>query len=168
LIQDGLLFKGCQLCILKCSMRDNLLKEKHSGVLAGHFDHEETLAQLNSSYYWQGMREYVKNFVNICNILQHAKGKRHNIGLYQSFPILDRPWDEIRMDFVLGLPRTQKGSDSIFVVVYRFSKMPHFIPCHKTSDATHIANLFFKEVLRLHGLPKSIVLDRDTKFVGHF
>jgi hypothetical protein len=76
LIQDGLLFKGFQLCIPKCSMRENLLKEKHSGGLAGHFGHDKTFAQLNNSYYWPGMREEVKKFVNRCNIFQYAKGKR--------------------------------------------------------------------------------------------
>jgi hypothetical protein len=168
MIQEGLLFKGHQLCIPKCSIRDNFLKEKHNGGLAGHFGHDKTFAQLSNSYYWLGMRIEVINFVNRCRICQHVKGKRQNTRLYQPFPIQKRPWDAISMDFVLGLPRTQRGFDSIFVVVDIFSKMAHFIPCQKTSDATHVANLFFKEVVRLHGLPRSIVSDRDTKFVGHF
>jgi hypothetical protein len=88
LIKDGLLFKGSQLCIPRCLVRDNLLKEKHNGGLAGHFVHDKTFAQLSNSYYWLSMRAEVKKFVKKCIIFEYAKGRQQNTGLYQPLPIL--------------------------------------------------------------------------------
>jgi len=167
-LQEGLLFKRNELCIPSFSMRENLIKKKHSGGLGGYFGVDKTYEQLNRFYFWPKLRLEVEKYVKNCKLCQYAKGRSQNVGLYVPLPIPYMPWDMVSIEFALGLPKTQRGNDSICVVLDRFSKMAHFIPCYKTGDATHTDNMFFKEIVRLHGLPKSIVLDKDTKFVGHF
>ncbi|KAL5550802.1 hypothetical protein UlMin_000978 [Ulmus minor] len=95
----------------------------------------------------------------------HSGGLAAHVGRDKTIAMLTT---HLSMDFVLGLPRTQRGVDSILVVVDRYSKMAHFLPCKKTADASAVAHLFFREVVRLHGIPKSITSDRDVRFMNHF
>ena len=167
-LTDGFVFRANKLCIPASSVRLLLLQEAHGGGLMGHFGVKKTEDILAGHFFWPKMRRDVERFVARCTTCQKAKSRLNPHGLYMPLPVPSAPWEDISMDFVLGLPRTKKGRDSVFVVVDRFSKMAHFIPCHKSDDATHVADLFFREIVRLHGVPNTIVSDRDAKFLSHF
>ncbi|CAJ2636512.1 unnamed protein product [Trifolium pratense] len=165
---NGYLFKEKRLCVPKSSIIELLVKEAHEGALIGHFGVSKTLELLQEHFFWPHMKTDAQKFCDRCIVCKRAKSKVMPHGLYTPLPIPEFPWIDISMDFVLGLPRTKNRKDSIFVVVDRFSKMAHFIPCKKVDDACHVADIFFKEVVRIHGLPRSIVSDMDSKFLSHF
>ena len=167
-IHDGFLFKGNKLCIPRTSTRDFLVWEIHAGGLAGHFGRNKTFLEVEDQFSWPGLKKNVAQIVARCRTCTTAKQQRQNTGLYTPLPVPECPWQDISMDFVLGLPKILRKHDSVYVVVDRFSKMAHFIPCSQTYDASKIAKLFLNEVVRLHGLPKTIVSDRDVKFTSYF
>jgi hypothetical protein len=136
--------------------------------LMGHFSVKKIEEILAGHFFWPKMERDVERFVAHCTTCQKAKSHLNPHGLYMPLPIPSAPWEYISIDFVLGLPITKKGKDSVFDVVDIFSRMVHFIPCHKTDDAIHVADLFFCEIVRLHGVPNTVISDRDGKFLSHF
>ncbi|KAE8664910.1 G-box-binding factor 3 [Hibiscus syriacus] len=164
-LHNGYLFRGLQLCIPDCSLRQQIISELHN---EGHFGRDKTLALISYDFYWPKLTSDVAHYVDRCYVCQRSKGVLTNVGLYTPLPVPEATWFDVSMDFVLGLPHTQRASDSIFVVVDRFSKMAHFVACKKTMDAVQIAHLYFREIVRLHGVPRSITSDCDTKFISNF
>ncbi|KAG8472928.1 hypothetical protein CXB51_034787 [Gossypium anomalum] len=165
---DGFLFKEGKLCVPQSSVRDLFVQEAYSGGLMGHFGVNKMLATLNEHFYWPRMRQDVERDCERCVSCKRAKSKIQPHGLYTPLPIPETPWKDISMDFIHSLPRTKTGKDSIFVVVDWFSKMSHFIACAKIDDAFHISNFFFRDIVRLHGVPWTILSDQDAKFLSHF
>lgn len=114
------------------------------------------------------MKRDVERIYKRCVTYKHAKSKVLSQSMYTPLLMPTEPWTDISMDFLLGLPRIKKGNDSIFVMVDRFLKMAHFIPCHKTDDASLVVELFFREVIRFDGMPRRNVSNRETKFLSYF
>jgi len=140
MVQEGYLFKGTRLCVPTCGTRELLLREVHGRSLAGHFGEDETYTMAKEHFHWPHMLRDVQDIIKSCSTCQRAKSHSHPYGLHTPLPIPQGPWLDVSMDFILGLPRTQRNKDSIFVVVDRFSTMAHFIPCHKTNDASHMTD----------------------------
>ena len=115
-MQEGFLFKNNRLCIPQCSLQRAIIQEVHGGGLAGHLGRDKTLALMQENFFWPKLAHDVECFVKSCKICQIAKTHNKNTGLYKPLSIPKAPWEDINLDFVLGLSRTQRNKDFMVVV----------------------------------------------------
>ncbi|WVZ95213.1 hypothetical protein U9M48_041007, partial [Paspalum notatum var. saurae] len=150
------------------SLQTRLLQACHDSAVGGHSGFPVTYSRIKQLFAWQGLKKAVRAYVQSCLICQKAKPDRARLpGLLQPLPVPDTAWQVISMDFVEGLPLSGRA-DCILVVVDFFTKYAHFVPLHHPFTAPSVAQKFLHHVYRLHGLPATIVTDRDKIFTSHF
>jgi transposase InsO family protein len=171
IVRDGLVYSPSGLLYIPKdeTVRTTLMREVHDAPTGGHLGREKTYARLTAQVYWQGVYHDVRDYVRSCvSCAQNKASNRTASDFLHPLPIPARRWETISMDFVGPLPKTSKGHDFLLVVVDKFSKMAHFIPCTQTVTASEVAQLMYDGVVRLHGFPECILSDRDTRFTSHF
>jgi hypothetical protein len=157
----------CHLCVPK-RKREKMIWEAHYSRMTGHFDVEKTVVILQKHFYWPKLRQDVKKYIRSCTAYAIAKLAIKKQGLYTPLPTLERPWESISMDYMYGLPSTKKDNDCVFVVVDQFSKMAILTTYKKSITMTDTSNLFFEWVWVHFGIPQTIILDWDNKFLITF
>jgi len=146
------------------SVRRQLLQLFHGSSLGGHSGIQVTKKRLASVLYWKGMAKDVRNHVRTCAVCQRNKPDLSlPASLLQPLPIPNAIWEDISIDFIEGLPKS-RGKDSILVVVDRLSKYARFLALAHPFSAATVAQIYFEHIFKLHGLPKTIVPDRDSIF----
>ncbi|KAL0540334.1 hypothetical protein IC582_024569 [Cucumis melo] len=165
----GLLFER-RLCVPSDSaIKTELLSEAHSSPFSMHPGSTKMYQDLKRVYWWRNMKREVAEFVSKCLVCQQVKAPRQKpAGLLQPLCIPEWKWENVSMDFITGLPRTLRGFTVIWVVVDRLTKSAHFVPGKSTYTASKWAQLYMSEIVRLHGVPVSIVSDRDARFTSKF
>jgi hypothetical protein len=147
----------------------DILREAHCTPHMVHTRETKMYQDMRQSFWWKRMKVDIAKYVTSCGICQKVKAEyKRPAELLKPLKIPEWKWENIAMDFVVDLPYSPHGKDVIWVVIDRLTKVAHFIPMKQTSSATDLVPLYIKEVVRLHGVPKSIVLDRDSKFVSKF
>ena len=158
-------FKGRLYVLL--SVRAELLAEGHRSRFAIHPGATKMYRNLRRHFWWPRMKKHVATYVSQCATCQQIKAEhQRSSDLLQPLKVPQRKWEHITMDFVVGLPRSQAGHDGIWVIVDQLTKTSHFLPFKTRWLVSKLAELFISEIVRLHGVPVSIVSDRDPRFTS--
>nr|AAR00610.1 putative reverse transcriptase [Oryza sativa Japonica Group] len=146
-----------------------ILKEAHESAYSLHPGSTKMYQDLKEGYWWPNMKRDVAEYVALCDVCQKVKAEHQRpAGLLQPLRIPEWKWDEIGMDFIVGLPKTATGYDSIWVIVDRLTKTARFIPVKTDYSGAKLAELYMTRIVCLHGVPKRIISDQGTQFTSHF
>ena len=167
---DGSLqYRGRVVVPQSTDLREEILKEFHCSQFAVHPGGMKMYHDLHRQYYWSGMKRHVGDFVRRCLTCQQVKVEHQRpAGLLQPLEIAEWKWEHITMDFVTHFPRTSRKHDAIWVIVDRLTKSEHFLAVRMTFTLEEFCRLYIREIVRLHGVPVSIVSDRDPRFTAQF
>jgi hypothetical protein len=168
LTQGVIQFRGRVWVGANSALQTKLITAFHSSAVGGHSGAHETYQRLKRLFSWSGLKAQVADFVRQCDTCQHAKHVNSSpAGLLQPLPPPTGPWRDVTMDFIEGLP-LYDGYNCILVVVDRFTKFSHFVPLRHPFTAPSVARVFIDTVVKLHGMPHTIISDRDRIFTSAF
>ena len=143
--------------------------EGHKNRMSIHPGATKMYQDLKLHFWWSGVKKQVVEYVSTCLTCQKVKKEHHKpAGMLQSLYVQEWKWDSISMDFVTALPLTRKKFNVIWVIVDRLTKTAHFIPIKLSYKVEQLAKIYVVEIVRLHGVPSSIVSDRDLRFTSRF
>nr|GEY27471.1 Ty3/gypsy retrotransposon protein [Tanacetum cinerariifolium] len=168
-LRDGVWFRGGAILLSPTStLLLTVLEMSHSLPEGGHFGFHKTLAKVKQSFWWIGVKERVKRFIRECSVCQRYKhDSMKPARLLQPLPVPERIWENMSMDFVEGLPNSQRFTVAM-VMVDRLSKYAYFIPLRHPFTTATIAREFVSNIVKLHGMPATVVSDRDKVFISSF
>ncbi|KAI3667676.1 hypothetical protein L6452_42745 [Arctium lappa] len=149
--------------------RELLLEDEHKSKYSIHPGSTKMYRDLKLNYWWPVMKLDVASYVDQCITCLQVKAEHQRpYGSLQSLEIPEWKWEHITMDFITKLPRTLKNHDTIWVIVDRLTKSAHFLSMRETLPMAKLAKLYIDEIVSRHGVPLSIVSDRDSRFTSHF
>lgn len=168
-LTDGLIRQHGRIWVgSNVGLQTKIIHTLHSTPIGGHSGIQQTYQRIKKLFIWKGLKHDVENFVRQCSVCQQAKHEHCGTpGLLNPLKRPEKPWDDITMDFIEGLPKSN-GYNAILVVVDRYTKYAHFLPLRHPFTAPQVAKLFMDHVVKLHSIPLSIVSDRDKIFTSSF
>jgi hypothetical protein len=168
--EDGILMYKCRFYMPNDQeLKHMIFSKMHQVPYAGHPGYQKTNVAAKKKYFWLGMKKEVADFIARCLEFQKVKDEhKHPIGLLQTFSIPKWKWEVVTMEFITKFPRNAKQHDFIMVVVDNLTKAAHFIPMNSMHKEKNIVDIYMREIANMHGVPKKIVSNIDSKFTSNF